>query len=95
MLRHTKLIAIHAPALTRICCLPILTYPSTGGFTRLGDHRVKSTIVGLLLERAGETDDALYRRIGIFSCDRENFEEFTKVKLELEAMTSVDRLTIY
>lgn len=54
MLRHTKLIAIHAPALTRICCLPILTYPSTGGFTRLGDHRVKSTIVGLFLSGLGK-----------------------------------------
>ncbi|EPE35739.1 hypothetical protein GLAREA_05076 [Glarea lozoyensis ATCC 20868] len=77
-LRRTKILAIHNPELTRLCCLPILSHSGRLRNPGVGDG---STVRGLVLEYV-EDSKAHYRRIGHFMCDFEHFEDFTRCKVD-------------
>lgn len=88
MLRHNKLVAIHAPVLTKLHCLPILCqkHPTRGN---KDDYRV----YGLVLEK-NEGIDASHRRVGIFSWQKGLLENATKSTFDLQATSFKDKLTI-
>lgn len=70
---HQRLLALHSPELTNMCCLPVL---STSAPT---SSRGNGFVYGLVLEFAGG-DVGVYRRIGYFKCSGTTFHKHTKKK---------------
>lgn len=75
---HHRLLALHSPELTNMCCMPVL---STG--TSIWG-RGNGFVYGLILEVAGGTV-GVYRRVGYFKCSRETLDKHTKRKPDATA----------
>lgn len=75
---HQRLLALHSPELTDVCCMPVLSTstPIWGGGNGF--------VCGLILEFAGGTV-GVYRRVGYLKCSRETFDKHTKRKPDATA----------
>lgn len=76
LLRHRKLLAIHSPTLTKLCCLPILSQQSPLHRQSLGED-TGLELRGLVLEYTEEAV-GVYRQVGHFSCALDVFRDHTK-----------------
>lgn len=75
---HQRLLALHSPELTNMCCMPVL---STGTSIWGGGN---GFVYGLVLGFAGGTV-GVYRRVGYFECSRETSDKHTKRKPDATA----------
>ncbi|CAM1503879.1 Fc.00g014700.m01.CDS01 [Cosmosporella sp. VM-42] len=75
VLDYQRLLTIHSPILTNMCCLPVVLGRSSNGF--MTDVLVRGLVLEVVEDAVG-----VYRRIGYFECTQGTFEAFTKSKPE-------------